>query len=248
MKIARRILTVIGALFIVLYVLPAVIVCVYFHHFVETAPAFVKVVPTDLSDLTISQAAGTKLSYVGYEFEVPWTDFDESQTRALNSEPGDDLPVWVCFRSGLKLFLAATPSEQYPEYEFEKQIYAIDPDRIHYWALFTGKHYRDVLLLLVKSDNLQHVGFDRESSPAENGVFNIQSHGYKGFQYGDPQRWHPELDLSLYSADGRVKIQILQKDYNDPMGVTQPEINRIIQSLHKAPSSEISNSPAVASK
>lgn len=247
MKIARRILIVIGALFTVLYVVPAALVSLYFHHSVETAPAFVKVVPTDLGDLTISQAPGTKLSFVGYEFEVPWTDFDESQTKTLNNEPADDLS-WVCFRSGLKLFLAAEPLQPYPEYEFEGQIYAINPDKISYWALITGKHYRDLPLLLVKSDNLRHVGFDPESSPSENGIFNIQSHGYKGFQYGDPQKWHPELDLKLYSADGRVKIQILQKDYDDPMGVTQPEINRIVQSLHKDPSSETSISPAAASK
>ena len=33
-------------------------------------------VPTDLKDKSVSDAPGEKLSYVGYEFEVPWNDLD----------------------------------------------------------------------------------------------------------------------------------------------------------------------------
>ena len=45
------------------------------------ASPVVRVVPTDLKDLSVSQTPGTKLSYVGYEFEIPRSDLDETRTR-----------------------------------------------------------------------------------------------------------------------------------------------------------------------
>jgi hypothetical protein len=44
------------------------------------------------------------------------------------------------------------------------------------------------------------------------------------------------LELRLYDGDGSVDIKFLQTGYEEPAGVTQPEINRLVQSLHKAPS------------
>jgi len=39
-----------------------------------------------LKDTSVSEAPGTKLSYFGYEFEVPWSDLDESQTKLYPAE------------------------------------------------------------------------------------------------------------------------------------------------------------------
>jgi hypothetical protein len=244
MKILRRILITLVILFAAQYfIVPAVVL-----YFARRAPAVTSVVPTDLKDLSVSQAPGTKLSYVGYDFEVPWSDLDKSQTQVSEGDPAFQI-AGICFRSGLKLFISsAPPHKEYPEYALLKQIYAITPDRIHYWALFKGGQYRDARLLLAKSALLRHIGLGFEANPAETGIFNVQSQGYRGFQYGDPQEWQPALELRLFSDDSTVKIEILQKDYDDPMGVTQPEINRIIQSLHKAAPSDSSKSLAATSK
>src|SRR5260370_27307877 len=43
----------------------------------------VKRVPIELSDLSVSQTTGKKLSYFVYEFEVPWDDIDESKSRLI---------------------------------------------------------------------------------------------------------------------------------------------------------------------
>lgn len=56
------------------------------------------------------------------------------------------------------------------------------PDPIHYGGLVRGGRYRDVGLLAVKSSFLQEVGLGLSSNPVENGLFNLQSPGYKGFQ------------------------------------------------------------------
>ena len=39
--------------------------------------------------------------------------------------------------------------------------------------------------------------------------------------------------IDHYSDDGSVELIFSEKNYKIPAGVTQPEINRIIQSLHK---------------
>jgi len=58
----------------------------------------------------------------------------------------------------------------------------------------------------------------------------------KGFQQGDPHVVREDLLIvDLYSDDGGVEVMFLQKGYQNPTGVTQPEINRIVQSLHKTP-------------
>ena len=242
MKVLRRILIASVIFFAAQYfVVPAVVL-----YFARRAPAVTRVVPTDLKDSSVSEAPGTKLSYLGYEFEVPWSDLDESQSQVLRSEP-DRQTAWICFRSGLKLFITARPPhKEYPEYSLLKQIYAITPDQIHYWTLFKGGHYRDARMLLAKSAFLQYVGLGTKPNPAETGIFDVQGEGFKGFQYGDPQELQPTLELRLFSDDRIVEVLILQKDY-DRFGVTQPEINRIVQSLRRATPSDSSKPLAAAS-
>jgi hypothetical protein len=42
----------------------------------------VRNVPQDLTDSDVNQSTGQRLSYYGYEFEIPWSDIDESKTKA----------------------------------------------------------------------------------------------------------------------------------------------------------------------
>ncbi|MFY9911472.1 MAG: hypothetical protein WCF22_08460 [Candidatus Sulfotelmatobacter sp.] len=235
MKLLRRIgLAMLVILAALCWIGPAVVV-----YFAKTAPAVTRVVPTQLKDLSTSLAPGRKLSYLGYEFEVPWSDLDESQTHL--SEKPNAKTAWLCFRSGLKLFVVITPRERaVPGYESLKLIYEITPDKIHYWSLVQGWGYRDANLLLAKSAFLQDIGHPGGgSNPTETGIFNLRSTGYHGFQYGDPRSRPDVLQLRLYSNDGRVEIKFLQGEYDEPSGVTQPEINRIVQTLHKIPAGEI---------
>ncbi|MGA8436651.1 MAG: hypothetical protein WB762_11410 [Candidatus Sulfotelmatobacter sp.] len=100
--------------------------------------------------------------------------------------------------------------------------------------MIQGWGYREARLLLFKSTLLRDIGEPRGgSTPAETGIFNLQTQGFNGFQYGDPRSRPDVLELSVYSDDGRVKIKFLQGGYDEPTGVTQPEINRIVQSLHR---------------
>ena len=59
----------------------------------------VKSVPSELQDLSVSNARGQKLSFMGIEFEVPWDDVDESKSRIVGN--------WalIVFHSGNSIIL-----------------------------------------------------------------------------------------------------------------------------------------------
>jgi hypothetical protein len=260
MKLVRRILTTVvltlGVIFVAVYWIGPV--ALSFYAAKEALPA-ARVVPTDLKDLSVSQAPGMKLSYLGYEFEVPWSDLDESKTQLYPKDNPDKKMAFLFFRSGLRLVVKAVPPREWAhyfatdwklspqqvdafmgheaaksDYIFLKNLYAFTPNSMHYWALSPRLHYREQMLLLIKSVV--------PSKPAETGIFNIQDQSLKGFRQGDPRVRQDSLVLNLYSDNDSVEISFLQKEYHSPAGVTQPEINRIVQSLRKTAASEVATS------
>ncbi len=72
-------------------------------------PLVARIVPTELKDTSVSEAPGTKLSYFGYELEVPWNDFDEIQTQLHPKDKPEKFKVDLHFRSGLRLVFSAAP-------------------------------------------------------------------------------------------------------------------------------------------
>lgn len=209
-----------------------------------------RVVPTDLKDTAISQAPGTKLSYFGYDFEVPWSDLDESKTKLFPVDKPVKTAAVLSFRSGLRLRVSAVRAHEWssdptPEirmvplavaanfgiestrsdYSLVKAIYGFTPEKMHYWSLAPGVHYRETMLVVIKSVMLL--------APAETGIFNIQNQELKGFQQGNPLARPAYLEFDLYSEDGTLESILFERDKNSAE-ITQPEINRIIQTLHKA--------------
>jgi hypothetical protein len=210
------------------------------------APSRARVVPTELKNLSISQAAGSRLDSVGYEFEVPWTDLAES--KKLNSNR-----VLIDFRSGLQVSATALPPKEFvntaavswfgvspqdvesklgseathSDYEFLRRLYAFTPGRVNLWAMSPGIHYRDTVFLRLKYNTLLPWA-------ADSGLFDIANQGYKGFQQGSPAARPLGIIVDLYGDNGGVEFVFNQKDYQNPAGISQPEINRVIQSLHEA--------------
>lgn len=219
------------------------------------APPAARVVPTELKDLSVSQVPGTKLSYVGYEFEIPWDDLDASQTKQVPKDNPNPFMVALKFRSGRFLLVSASPARVFPDsiarewkvspqslesvfgrgaaqsdYSFLKNLYEFTPDKMHLWALFPSVHYREQMLLLLKTVVLSQ-------SFADTGIFKIQSQDYRGFQLGDPQAHPRMITVHLYSDEGTIELTFSANDPNGPAAITQPEINRIVQSLRKVPQS-----------
>jgi hypothetical protein len=206
-----------------------------------------RVVPADLQDKSVSETPGRTLSYFGYEFDVPWSDLDETQTKLYPKDKPDKTRVDLHFRSGLRVWVTAIPPRSWAtelstdfnvppqrvessfgksDYSFVKTLYEFTPEKMNHWSLSDRVHTREEFLLLVKSIALPR--------SAETGIFNLQNQSYKGFQAGNPQVRQDAIIVHLFSDEGSVEVIFWQKDYRNPTGVSQPEINRIVQSLHKA--------------
>ena len=265
MKLLRRILiTAFVALAVVFVGLNWLAPVALSFYAAKKAPAVASVVPTDLKDKSISKAPGQKLSYFGYEFEVPWSDLDETQTRVYPKDNPDKTKVELRFRSGLRLAIRTTPPGEWAkvlpttfkvsaqdlesvfgretmksDYSFAKALYEFTPDNMNYWTVSESASNREELLLTVKSIALR--------KSAETGIFSIQNERYKGFQEGNPRVRQGEIVVDLYSDEGGVEMVFFQEDYRNFAGVTQPEINRIVQSLRKVSQKE-SPTPSVAQK
>jgi hypothetical protein len=252
MRLLRRILTTVAITlaviaFLAFWVAP---VALSFDAARKASPV-TRVVPTDLKDLSVLPVPGTGLSCAGYEFEIPWTDLDESQTRSVPKDHPD--MVALVFRSGLHLIVSAVPARVFPngfahegkvsphnfesvfaaaaaqsDYDFHKHLYEFTPDKMHLWALFPSVHYREQFLLDVKEVVLA-------GSTADTGIFNVQSQNWRGFQLGDPKAHPLRIAVHLYSDKGSVELTFAGKDGRSPVAVTQPEINRIVESLRQAP-------------
>lgn len=261
MKTLRRILialTAISALsFIGIYWIAPVALSFYDS---KTALAITRITPAALRDNFASQTPGTTLSYLGCNFDVPWTDFDEAKTELFPKNKPEKTMARLRFRSGLQLAVFSGPPHSFydqftkeikmspqafaavfgarsatSDYEFMKRVLEFSPDSIPHWTTTSVVQSREQVLLLAKSII--------PSSAAQTGIFNIQTPGYKGFQQGNPDDPHTAkfgIVLSLYSDDGGIEILIAEKDYTTPGGVTQPEINRIVQSLHKTEAKVVS--------
>ncbi len=219
-------------------------------------PRYARLVPVDLQDIAISQAPGRKLSYFGYEFEVPWNDLDETKTKLYRDF------VVLTFHSGLSIRVGALPAKlwinglasswhvsqaslqltfgketMHSDYNFIKMLYEFTPEQMHRWALLPRVHYREFMLLNLKSAALL--------PPVEKGFFRIHNKSYRGLQEGVPKST-PMILFSLYSDEGSIEFAIFRTDHKNLEGVSQAEINRIVQSLRKRADGESVVSTAAA--
>lgn len=261
MRLVRRILITVvitvAFLFIGIYWISPVALSLYSS---RKALPITRVVPSDLKNQSVSQTAGAKLSFLGYEFDVPWNDLDESKTELYPKDKPDKRMARLYFRSGLQLVVIIGPPHSMADemtktdikmppqafaavfgqpaadsdYEFMKRVFEFSPDKMHPWAFSTVIASREQVLLLTKTIV--------PSKPAETGIFYVNNGSYKGFQQGNPETRQDTLLLDLYSAAGSVEILFVQKNYTNRQGVTQPEINRIVQSLRKAVPTEVASS------
>lgn len=249
--IVRRILITLVVTFIVLFVGIYWVVPVALSFYAsQKALAITRVDPINLKDQSVSHASGTGLNYLGHGFESPWADLDESQTELFPKNRPDKSMARLHFRSGLQIVLIAGRPQAFADqftkdinmspaafaaafgekaansdYEFMKRVLEFSPDRMHHWTLSPAVHAREQVLLLTKSIV--------PTASAQTGIFNICNRSYQGFQQGNPEARPEAILLDLYSSSDSFEIMFVQKNFVNPTGISQPEINGVVQSLHK---------------
>jgi hypothetical protein len=183
----------------------------------------------ELPDKTFSTTPGLPLSYLGYSFEVPWVDIDREKIVVRPNM------VILPFRSGSVIWMSVYPpaktlnilAKSSPnfcaiignracesDYEFENLALRTTPDQLG-WFKSRTHNKRVLFLLLIKTVTLTDSGGPE--------IFSVTSREFKGFQFRPASANGATMD-DLYSDGGEVQLRFGR--------VTQPEINRIVQTLH----------------
>lgn len=198
--------------------------------------------PIVLTDLSISSAPHKKVTYFGYEFELPWDDVDEPKDKTVG-------PIHVSFfHSGNAFWFSTFPPKSFvnevmkaakidpqnfrqfygdeafnSDYGFHKEMLQITPSQI---TPFVSRHQaaRGELLLMLKGISVPK---------ADSGIFSIRTSDFQGFQFENPQGRPFRITDELYSNDGGIDLIFLQKAGGSVPDISQSQINRVIQSIHK---------------
>lgn len=221
--------------------------------YVEWKSPIVKKIPVELTDLSVSQAPGLKLSYFGYEFEVPWDDLDEGKIKQV----GKMKMQRIAFRSGNVILFSRTAPKEFvqtflstakadpdnarklwgeealqSDYSLHRLILEATPGQV---SLFTRREdaARGAMLLVTKGVMVVPKG-------GESGIFRVRTGGFQGFQYGDPQSRPKSLNVEIFADDGGLNFIFAQRGEGPSPAITQAEINRVIQTVRKIPKPALS--------
>jgi hypothetical protein len=201
----------------------------------------VKVSPKPLLNYSASESAAT-LSENGYQFQVPWK-FSKREQKvadgpvALVFEPGQALLLFTPANQGLLTEIAQDKSMHWDNlplvmgdlmnrtpYEQYEALLTTTPSRIH--AFGPRKDAVRGLMLLTFKAIAPGPGL-------ETGVFSFDLPDKHGFQTGDPAKSR-YVQLEIFGRDDYWVEIVCRTPKNGP-GLTQPELNLIITSLHPLP-------------
>lgn len=198
--------------------------------------------PVPLRSIAANSERGTKLVHAGFSFEVPWNDLD-----LLKSKFGGNIAVFA-FQSG-RVVSFYGPSANHEDLlsTFEKSMgdnrgtlkklfgpQATETNYAFHRAIleetaegvspFEGQReaIRSSMLLMLKATS---------SVGGETGLFEVQSQGWKGFQFNDPSRNARQVALEVYDIEDRHVEIVFHSGKDVSSSVTQADINRTFQTL-----------------
>jgi hypothetical protein len=198
--------------------------------------------PKELADRSICQAVVKKVSYLGYDFDVPW-EIDNQKTRLIGRMQ------LISLRSGNAILFSKTAPGEFvqtlssssqvslndlkklygpdaldSDYSLHRRILDATPGKI---TPFSGRStaVSTAMLVMVKGIMLP--------AAAESGLFHVAASGYEGFQYGDPRRRPKSISVEIYGSDGDLGFIFTQFEKGSVPPITQAEINRIIGSIQR---------------
>jgi hypothetical protein len=214
-------------------------------------------VPVALPDLSVSNIPHKKVSYTGYEVELPWDDVDEQKNRTIGT-------IHVSyFRSGNIFWFSSFPPKTFvneltksakldpqtlrqvfgeetiqSDYAFFRTMLAVTPRDISPF-MPRQRAVAESMLLLIKAIAMPK---------ADSGIFSIQTPDFQGFQFENPQIRQSKITDDLYSNDGGVELLFGLGPAGSGPGISQAEINRVVQSIRKISTSNDKPSAKTAKK
>jgi hypothetical protein len=206
---------------------------------------FVKRTPIVLSDVAVSQESGMNLSYFGYDFEVPWTDLDKEKTKIVGGNK-----AIIVFRSGNVLFVWSGQPHEFMDGVLKEANANRDDFRKLYGDEALASDYNFKRLILESTPGKITLLTSSQTAASQwellmlkaicvpgdpnSGIFVVRGKAFKGFQYGRPQNPPKHLSVELFPENGHLDLMFGQKQ-NSAAVISQGDINRIIQTIHKVP-------------
>jgi hypothetical protein len=203
----------------------------------------VSVTPRPLADYSVSDAAGTEVSYFGYEFEVPWKTsfkkkaFSTNGIVQLEFESGQNVTfILATNQGGLLTEIVADPTLHMNNlqsvfgdlmnrsaYDQYSALLNATPQSIQAFGP-RAEAIRGMALLTIKAIAI--------GPGLETGAFSFELPDKRGFQVGDPRKSR-RIDLEIYGM-GNHHVEIICAIRKDGIWLSQPEINRVLTSLRPA--------------
>jgi hypothetical protein len=206
--------------------------------------------PAQLPDSSVSRSPGKKLYHFGYQFEVPRDDIDEAKSRTVGERK-----AIIAFRSGNVLSVWSGPPR-----ELVNSVMSMGMDRNAFRQMYGDEALQsdyalNRLMLTTTPDKITPFISKKSaagqsilivmkgiSAPrgADSGIFAVNADGFRGFQYGHPpdSRW---FSVGLFADNGSLDFIFAQKA-NGPTIISQKDINRILQTLHKVDANTVASS------
>jgi hypothetical protein len=200
------------------------------------------IVPIPLSNTSASQEKGTFENFFGYQFEVPWQEGEKKRQDSIAlvfSHSGQEAVMFFDpgGERGFIRMLKETPglSVGYlnpvygreniqSDYEFERAALNTTPSQLSLFLPWSKEVYAANLLRMKEAFLLA----------LQTGLYSFEFGHLRGFQHGDPVR-DKNVEVEAYDAGDR-KFKLVFSSKSGPNGgMTQPDINRVLQTLRPAP-------------
>ncbi|MGB6429391.1 MAG: hypothetical protein WBF06_02315 [Candidatus Acidiferrales bacterium] len=216
----------------------------------------VKVVPRPLADYSVSNSPGTELSYFGYEFEVPWsgpfkqTVFGKGGIVQLRFESGQYLSFTALTNhAGL---LTEIVQDNSMNFQWLQPVFGDLLNRSAYdqYAAMLNTTPQSIRAFGPRADAARGMILltfkaIATSPQLTTGVFSFELPDKRGFETGDPRKSR-RIDLEIFGTGGD-DVEIACTTWKDSVRFSQPELNRILTSLHRLPAdSSVTSSASIA--
>lgn len=211
---------------------------------IEKSAPICSMTPTPLTDTRVSDSAGKVILIDRYKFELPWSKIEQEEfpqkknlKNIIANPAGPGVMVYTVPAGNLVNMLKQGTGNSMQamfgaeavtsDYAFTKSVLETTPQQIRWTMPRKGAAGR-FTMLIIKSTLLP--------SSAESGMFSIQTPIFSGFQYGDPRKNPKRIVVDLFKDDGEIEFVFARKDGGP--GISQADINRVIQSVQKSAAAE----------
>ncbi len=216
----------------------------------------VKVTAQPLIDYSVSDAPGTVVSYLGYSLEVPWDASFKTKGSQNGSIQGGIIELKFDSGQILVLWAPANQNGLFTEIVQDQSMH-MENLRLILGNLMNRSAYDQYSALLntspstirafgpraeaIRAETLLTIKAIALPAGLETGAFSFQLPDKRGFQIGDPRKSR-RINLEVFDMNGH-NLEIMCGTARNDIKLTQPELNRILKTLHAVSSDSAAVQP-----